>query len=194
MTDVVPLRSRPKLEDRTSRIGMIVFVAGWSMMFGALLVTYLSLRQSAPHWPPPGLPTIDRNLPTIATLALLSSSATLQLGLRAIRDARSGALRAYLAATLVLGAGFLSLQIASWTHMLHLGLDPTGSVYASCFFGLTIFHAAHVVVGLGGLSSLWPRVARGAFSAHAHRPLRNWTQYWHFMAAVWLVFFRAVYW
>jgi cytochrome c oxidase subunit 3 len=194
MSDILPLRQRPTLEDRTSRVGMIVFVAGWTMMFGALLIVYLSLRSRAPGWPPPGLPTIERGLPSIATGALLSSSATLQLGLHAIRNARPIALRGYLLATLLLGLSFLALQIASWVHMAHRGLRPTESVYASCFFGLTAFHAVHVLVGLGGLVSLWPRAARGAFSVRAHGALRGWSQYWHFMAFVWIVFFAAVYW
>jgi cytochrome c oxidase subunit 3 len=178
---------------------MIVFIAGWTMMFGSLLVAYLLLRQSAQSaqssatWPPSGLPVIDRSLPTIATAVLLASSATLQLGLHAIRGARPAALRGYLLATLALALAFVALQISSWTHMLHRGLSPTGSLYATFFFGLTSFHALHVLGGIGGLASLWPRAARGAFSAREHVAVRSWTLYWHFVDAVWVVFFAAVY-
>jgi heme/copper-type cytochrome/quinol oxidase subunit 3 len=194
MSDVLPLRGRVTPSERSARVGLIVFIAGWTMMFGALLVTYLLLRQGSTGWPPAGLPPIDRALSTAATAILLASSATLQLGLVAIRGARPAALRGYLAVTLVLAVLFLVLQTTSWVHMAHRGLDPTGSIYAACFFGLTMFHALHVLVGLFGLASLWPRVSRGAFSAHAHLAVRNWTHYWHFVDLVWLVFFGAVYW
>lgn len=194
MTRVLPLRARPSQAQRTARVGMIVFVSGWTMMFGALLVTYLLLRQHAEAWPPSGLPALERSLPTIATCVLLASSASLQLGLTAIRGARAAALRSYLVTTLLLGVGFLTLQIISWVHMLHRGLVANGSLYAACFYGLTAFHALHVVVGLGGLASLWPRAARGAFSAREHTAVASWTAYWHFVGAVWVIFFATVYW
>jgi heme/copper-type cytochrome/quinol oxidase subunit 3 len=193
MADVLPLRGRATRGERSARVGMIVFIGGWTMMFGALLVAYLQLRQSAETWPPPGLPTIDRSLPSLATAVLLASSATLQLGLHAIRNARPVGLRGYLLATLALALAFLVLQISSGPHMVHRGLSPTGSLYAAFFFGLTSFHALHVLGGLGGLISLWPRAARGAFSAREHVPVRSWTVYWHFVDVVWIVFFAAVY-
>ena len=193
MSDVVPLRARPTHVDRTARIGMIVFVAGWTMMFGALLVAYLLLRQGAPGWPPAGLPPLERSLPQVATGVLVASSVTLQLGLHAIRQARPVALRGYLVAAMLLAIAFLALQAASWVHMAHRGLDPTASLYAAGFFGLTSFHALHVAGGLVGLATLLPRALRGAFSAREHTAVRSWTLYWHFVGVVWIAFFASVY-
>jgi cytochrome c oxidase subunit 3 len=193
MSDVLPLRARATRPERSARIGVIVFIAGWSMLFGAMLVVYSLLRQGAPSWPPLGVPVIDRSLPTIATAAMVASSVTLELGLWAIRGARPIALRNYLAVTIALALSFLALQIASWTHMVHRGMSPTGSIYATCFFGLTAFHALHVAGGVVGLVSIFPRAARGAFSAREHLAVRNWTTYWHFVDVVWIAFFAAVY-
>ena len=196
MNDVIPLRTRQRSSDRAAQIGMIVFIAGWTMMFGAVLSTYLLLRSGQPagsSWQPPGLPTLDRALPTLATVVLVSSSATLQLGLGAIRSARPRALTRYLVVTLGLALAFLSLQTTSWLHMMRRGLTPTGSLYATCFFGLTMFHAMHVGVGVLGLGSLLPRARRGAFNVQAHTAVRSWTVYWHFVGVVWLVFFAAVF-
>lgn len=195
MNELIPLRARPTTSDRSARIGMIVFIAGWTMMFGALLATYLLLRSGRPEgtsWPPPGLPTVERALPTLATVVLASSSATLQLGVSAIRAARPRALTGYLVITLALSIIFLCLQATTWSHMHARGLSPTGSIYATCFYGLTLFHALHVLVGMAGLAALLPRARRGAFSAHAHLAVRSWTIYWHFVGVVWLVFFAAV--
>jgi cytochrome c oxidase subunit III len=193
MSEVVPLRARPSTDDRAARIGMAVFVAGWTMMFGALLVAYLLLRQNAEHWPPAHVPPLDRKLPTYATLVLLASSITLQLGLIAIRSARQMALRNWLVVTLALAFGFLGLQVATFARMLRRGLDPTSSIYAAGFFGLTSFHAVHVIAGIVGLCTLLPRASRGAFSARAHTAVRSWTLYWHFVGVVWCAFFLAVY-
>ena len=192
MNDVIPLRGRITHDDRAARVGMIVFIGGWTMMFGAVLVAYLLLRQDAPAWPPVGVPLFERGLPTAATAVLLASSATMQLGLHAIREARPRALVAYLGATLALALAYLALQLASWLHMMHRGLDATASLYAASFYGLGMLHALHVVVGAIGLGMLMPRALRGAFSAHKHTAVRSWTLYWHFVAVAWLAFFAAV--
>jgi cytochrome c oxidase subunit 3 len=193
MSDVVPLRGRPSIDDRAARIGMAIFVAAWTMMFGALLVAYLLLRQDAPRWPPAGAPPLDRKLPACATLVLLASSGALQLGLIAVRGARQAALRNWLVVTLLLAFAFLGLQVATFARMLRRGLDPAHGIYAEGFFGLTGFHALHVIAGVVGLCTLLPRASRGAFSARAHTAVRSWTLYWHFVGVVWVVFFVAVY-
>ena len=195
MTLVIPLRARPTREATTARVGMIVFVAGWTMMFGALLVAYLLLRSGQPEsspWPPTGLPRVPRALPTVATGVLLASSGTLSLALSSIRAARPRALSAWLWTTLALAGVFLALQTTTWLDMERLGLVPRASLYAASFFGLTLFHALHVVVGMLGLASLLPRAHRGAFSAHQHTAVRSWSLYWHFVDVAWVVFYAAV--
>ncbi len=117
----------------------------------------------------------------------------MQLGLHAIVDARPVALTRYLIASLGLGTGFVVLLVSGFIHMRHLGLALGGSLYAASFFGLTVLHAAHVLVGLGGVASLVPRARRGAFSTREHTAVRNWTSYWHFITVVWLAVFTAVY-
>ncbi len=195
MTLVIPLRARPTREAVTARVGMIVFVSGWTMMFGALLVAYLLLRSGQPEaapWPPAGLPRVPRALPTVATCVLAASSWALTLAIASIRAARPRALRAWLWATLLLAVVFLGLQTTTWLRMEQLGLAPRSSLYAASFFGLTLFHALHVVVGLLGLASLLPRAHRGAFSAHQYTALRSWALYWHFVDVAWVVFYAAV--
>ena len=190
---VVPLRAPPPADDRAARIGMTVFIAGWTMMFGALLVAYLLLRGDATRWPPAGAPPLDCRLPLTATAVLVVSSVTLQLGLGSIRKARQLAFRNWLVVTLALALGFIGVQIASFSRMLRRGLDPTSGVYAGGFFGLTGFHALHVLVGIVGLCTLVPRAVSGAFSSRSHTAVHSWTVYWHFVSVVWCVFFVAVF-
>ncbi len=193
---LIPLRARDTREARTSRVGMIVFIAGWTMMFGALLVAFLLLRAGIDddHWPPRGVPTIALTLPAIATFVLMLSSVVLQLSIAAVRSARPSSFRALLVASIVLAIVFLVVQVASWRAMLHRGLAPTRGLYAASFFGLTMFHAVHALVGVIGLGSLLPRARRGAFGAHDHLAVRNWSLYWHFVGAMWLAFFAAIAW
>jgi cytochrome c oxidase subunit 3 len=158
-------------EERTALMGMAVFVAAWAMLFAALFFAYGLSRLRALVWPPADLPPLPLVLPALATLALAVSSAALHL--RRVRLAG------------VLGVGFLVLQVVVWRQMVVAGLRPQAGAYASYFFALTVFHALHVLVGLGALGwlALRPRPL----------PLRLWTIYWHMVAVVWTVMFLLVY-
>jgi cytochrome c oxidase subunit 3 len=157
--------------ERTAVMGMAVFVASWAMLFAALFFAYGLTRVRALSWPPADLPRLPLLLPALATLLLGGSSAALHRG------------RAALAAAL--GAAFLMAQAIVWRQMYLGGLRPAAGAYASFFFALTVFHALHVLIGLGALGRL----------AWRPRPLslRLWTIYWHMVGVIWGAMFLLVY-
>jgi heme/copper-type cytochrome/quinol oxidase subunit 3 len=158
-------------QERTALMGMAIFVASWAMLFAALFFAYGLSRLHAIAWPPADLPTLPLGLPGLATLVLAASSAALHRG------------RVPLAAGL--GIGFLALQGVVWRQMLLAGLRPQAGAYASYFFALTVFHALHVLVGLGALG--WLAVRPHPLA------LRLWTVYWHMVGVIWTVMFLLVY-
>jgi cytochrome c oxidase subunit 3 len=162
--------------ERTSLLGMVMFMAAWAMLFAALFFAYGLLRLRATAWPPAELPPLPRALPAVATVLLGLSSL-------ALHRARRGAI----ALAALLGAGFLAVQAIVWVALIGAGLRPPLGPYASVFFGLTGFHALHVVVGLGALGWLAARRVTPAM------PLRLWSLYWHMVGAIWAFMFVAVY-
>ena len=148
------------------------------------------MRSRAEVWPPPDLPPLPRLAPALGTLALLGSSLAVDQGLRACRPAARRRAGLWLGLAAALGAGFLAVQLAVWTRLWWTGLTPSGGPYPSVFYGLTAIHALHVVVGLGALAWL----ARRALGRGARRlSVRLWAAYWHFVGAVWVSLFVAVY-
>jgi cytochrome c oxidase subunit 3 len=95
---------------------------------------------------------------------------------------------------MALGAAFLALQLAVWIPLWQRGfrIDNTGS-YGSIFYGLTVFHALHVLAGLGVLAVLLPGARRGRWRSGAQSRVRASAMFWHFVDAVWVVMFVAVY-
>jgi len=158
-------------QERTALMGMAIFVASWAMLFAALFFAYGLSRLRAVSWPPADLPPLPLALPALATLALGASSFLLHRG----RVRTSAAL----------GVLFLLLQAVVWREMYQVGLRPQAGAYASFFFALTVFHALHVLVGLGALG--WLAVRPRPLS------LRLWTIYWHMVSAIWGVMFLLVY-
>jgi heme/copper-type cytochrome/quinol oxidase subunit 3 len=189
------LRYRPRRSraDSTAWLGMILFLASWTMLFAALFAAYGVLRLRAPAWPPPDVPRLPLLLPGANTLAIVASSVALQSALRSARSGRiDGVLPATLAA-LALGAIFLAGQAALWTGLWRAGLRPEGGPFPSVFYGLTAFHALHVLVGLFGLGFVAVRASKASYGPTRHLGLRLWCGYWHFVGAIWVLLYAAIF-
>ncbi len=178
---------------RTSFVGMVMALASWTMMFGSLFFAYAILRLKAGAWPPAGVAPLPRLLPFVNTLVLLGSSAALHQGVRREAEARLGALRAALRVTIALGSLFLVLQLAVWVPLWRTGFTIASGVYGSIFYGLTVFHALHVLAGLGVLLALVPGARKGRLRSGRQTSVRLSAMFWHFVDAVWVVMFVAVY-
>lgn len=194
MTAVAAARFPSREESRrTSFVGMVMALASWSMMFGSLFFAYAILRLKAGTWPPEGVEALPRLLPFVNTLVLLASSIVLARGLRPVSEARPGALLGALKATLALGSLFLVLQLAVWIPLWRSGFTIASGVYGSIFYGLTVFHALHVLAGLVALLVLVPGAKSGRFRSGVQSRVRVSAMFWHFVDAVWVVMFVAVY-
>ena len=193
MGSVLPYRPPRAREETTAWLGMVIFLGSWAMMFAALFFAYGYVRTRGGEWPPAGVPRLPTLLPALNTLVLLASSACLQYGIASVR---SGGPRLFLAlvAALLLGAVFLALQLWLWNALYSGGLHAnSGGSYGSVFYGLTGFHALHVLVGLFGVGLLCRRAYKGEFSPAKYLPVRLWAMYWHFVGIVWALMFVSVF-
>lgn len=163
-------------------LGTVLGLAAWSMFFASLSFAVGWYRMREP-WPT--LPVSLLGL-SLTGLLLVAGSAVLHLGLRR-RDSPWPARSA-----LALGLGFLSLQ-ALWMHQAwwteHVRI-PEGGVSASVFHGLTALHALHVLGVTSGLFLVCWRHMRGA---DVRASLRRHVLGWHFVTAMWVLLFVAVY-
>jgi cytochrome c oxidase subunit 3 len=178
---------------RTSFVGMVMALASWTMLFGSLFFSYAVLRLRAGEWPPDGLEALPRLLPFLNTLVLGASSAVLHFGVRPAAAARPGALLRALRRTLALGSLFLALQLVVWIPLWRSGFRIDSGVFGSIFYGLTVFHALHVLAGLVALLVLVPGAARGRWVSGARSPVRLTAMFWHFVDAVWVLMFVTIY-
>jgi cytochrome c oxidase subunit 3 len=193
VSDIVPFKPKKSRRDVTSYVGMIIFLGGWAMMFAALFFAYAIVRYKQVEWPPAGENALPLVVPAINTALLVASSAALMLALRAVRGARPAGLKLWLCVSFVLACGFLASQIVVWRGLWLDGLKPSSGIYGSVFYGLTWFHALHVIVGLVGLLTLLPRAFAGRFSVGNHTAVRIWSMYWHFVDVVWVLMFMTIY-
>jgi heme/copper-type cytochrome/quinol oxidase subunit 3 len=173
--------------------GMVMFITTEATLFAALLASYFYLRfQAGGHWPPPGIDKPKLLRPLIMTALLLPSSLPVIWAERGIRKGQRWRLRLGLTATLLMGAGFLTLQGFEYADNLKK-FTFTTHVYGSLFYTITGFHGFHVTVGL--LMVLWLLAAslRGSFGYRHHERVVLAALYWHFVDLVWAAILFSLY-
>jgi cytochrome c oxidase subunit III len=194
-------------------LGMLLFITSEVMFFGGLFAAYFSIRASAAQWPPinpettPPVPFHLQVLPIsvapdgavsysfvlIATVLLVLSSVSCQIGVWAIRrDDRTGFLRA-MAITVVLGIVFLLLQATDYVILGQEGLTLASGTYGTTYYTLTGFHGAHVFGGVIMLSVVLYRGMVGQFSGKHYDAVEGASLYWHFVDVVWILLFALLY-
>ena len=133
-------------------------------------------------------------LPLLNTVLLVSSSVTVTIAHHALNKGHRGALKFWLALTVVLAIAFLGFQAEEYIHAYkELGLTLGSGVYGATFFMLTGFHGAHVTIGTLILLVMLIRVMRGHFNAEHQFGFEAATWYWHFVDVVWIGLFVFVY-
>ncbi|MFP2911557.1 cytochrome c oxidase subunit 3 [Pyxidicoccus sp. 3LFB2] len=177
-------------ESATRWLGTVLGLAAWTMFFVSLTFAVGWYRMREP-WPPLPIHLLFLALPG---LFLLVGSVGVHRAARGLFIGPEGArqLLRTLGALGVLGLGFVVGQaglthIAWWNYRLRI---PDDGVPASAFYGLTALHVLHVLVVVAGLFLSAMRLKRGVDVRDA---LRRHALGWHFVTAMWLLLFVAVY-
>ena len=160
------------------------------MTFGGLMAAYIVLATNgASEWQPFNLPVQV----WVSTALILAGSAVYNLGKVAIDRNDQPSAKKWLIATTVLGAAFISSQIAVWFELAGRGLYMRGNPYAGFFYILTAVHAVHVLGGIAALGAILLKNLRPAAGDEEILKRRTLAQvvgwYWHFMGGLWIVLF-----
>lgn len=178
-----------------NRLGMIFFLIGEAVFFSLLILSYVYFRRiwvDGQHGPTARV--LDIPLTGLFTIALLSSSLTIWLSERSLKQGNHRGMRRWLFATIVLGAIFLAGQANEYAKLFGEGITMRSGLFGSTFFTLTGFHGFHVFVGLVMLSILLGLAVAGDFEGGTHsRAFDALSLYWHFVDLVWVAVFSTVY-
>jgi len=164
-------------------VGTVVWLASELMFFSGLFAAYFTLRStSAGPWPPADV-ELNVALSGAFTLALVASSGTMQLAVRAVAAGRLPAFRAWIAATLLLAGAFVANQAHEWST---LGFSVSSHAYGSAFYVMTGFHGIHVIGGMLAMVLLLGRAGSRRFGAGELPAVEMVSYYWHFVDVVWV--------
>lgn len=175
----------------TGKLGMWVFLVSEIMFFTGLIGSYIVLRLGSPSWPNPQ-EILSIGLLAINTIVLISSSLTMALSLDAIKHGRQKALQRFLLLTVLLGSTFLFIKLFDYLRLWHEGLTIASSLFGSCYYMLTGFHALHVLSGVILMLYLFVAASRGMFSSAGYGRIEYSGLYWHFIDIVWVILFAIL--
>lgn len=133
-------------------------------------------------------------LPLINTVILLISSVTLHFAHVGLEEGKRKQLTWLLGLTILLGIGFLFLQVEEYLHAYQqMGLTLQSGIYGNTFYLLTGFHGLHVTLGTLLLIIMFFRVLKGHFTNENQFAFMSASWYWHFVDVVWVMLFIFVY-
>jgi cytochrome c oxidase subunit III len=171
-------------------LGMFLFIASETMLFGAFFTAYFFIRVvNGVPWPTPPfhLPVFVAG---VNTAILVTSSFTMHWALQSVKRGNRAGLRGGLVLTFLMGLTFLLTQIREYSR---IGFNTSDGAFATIFFCLTGLHGAHVFIGLSILFIMTVRAFRGHFSPEHHHGVEIGGIYWHFVDVMWIVVYTTVY-
>ncbi len=186
-------------------MGMWVFLITELMFFGGMFMAYLLYRYEYFTAWQEGSQLMDFWIGTVNTAVLICSSLTMVLAMLAAQRGRRRLTSVMLTVTICFAIAFLVLKgIEYHGHWVahefpgsafHFsGIDPRHvEMFFVLYFVMTGFHALHVLVGIGLVSTVLYMNARGHFSADYHNPIENVGLYWHFVDLVWIYLYPLLY-
>ncbi|MGM0899715.1 MAG: cytochrome aa3 quinol oxidase subunit III [Bacillota bacterium] len=179
-------------QNQLNILGFWIFLGAEIMLFATLFAGYFTLVNRTGNGP--SGPEIFEITPILLeTLILLTSSFTIGLGIHAMRIGNKKAMQTFFIITLLLGLGFLNLEVYEFIHYVHIGAGLQTSAFTAALLTTLGTHGAHVTFGLfWGLFILIQLRQRGLTPETANKSF-IFSLYWHFLDVVWIFIFSFIY-
>jgi cytochrome c oxidase subunit 3 len=166
------------------QFGLRVLLAVVTVLFLLLGTSYL-VRMQVWDWRPlqePGILVANTAVLILSSIALQWAKTCAETD--RIKEVRQG----FLAAGL-LTCVFLVGQLYAWSEIRHTVVFLERNPSTSFFYLVTLIHGLHLVGGLVAWVRASLRIRRGAAIAQVRMSIEMCAVYWHFLLAVWLVFY-----
>ncbi|RSK26669.1 cytochrome aa3 quinol oxidase subunit III [Bacillus sp. HMF5848] len=179
-------------QNQMNILGFWVFLGAEIVLFSTLFATYFVLEGRTAGGPTQQDMFMLKEV-MIQTIILLTSSFTCGLAIFEMRRHNLKGLLVWLIVTLLLGAGFLYMEINEFLHYVHMGATMQTSAYLSAFFALLGTHGLHVSLGIGWAILIIMQLLKHGLTPVTARKTFIISLYWHFLDVVWIFVFTFVY-
>lgn len=200
-----------------ARFGMWLFLFTELLLFGGLFLLYAVYRARFPDDFHYAATLLDPLMGGVNTLILLTSSLTMALAIATLQRGIRKTSAYFLVITVLLGLAFLAIKAVEWSSKISHQIYPSSetlvehtageNIFFGLYYGMTGFHALHVIVGLGILVVMFIGLVRrkerkqgsvsqvdqeGDDQKHATR-LESAGLFWHLVDIIWVFLFPLFY-
>jgi cytochrome c oxidase subunit 3 len=194
-----------KTQEHAARMGMWLFLSTEILLFAVLFTAYALYRFLFPLGFEEASKLAHVTMGATNTVVLITSSLTVALAIHHARKGENRKVVALLAVTIAFGALFMVLKGFEYYHHWLEGQLPgrffhyagvTGpgvSMYFTVYFLMTGLHGLHVLIGMGLLTWVAVRAARGHFGPGYSTPVELSGLYWHLIDLIWIFLFPLLY-
>lgn len=173
------------LDELPGELMMWVLIVSELLVFGAGLAVFLALRLTDVDGFAQAQTALDRAGAGLNTVVLVTSGFLAALASPLRMAGRRAMARAALGLAAALGAVFLWIKGTEYAGKAELGLGWDSHPFFTFYYGLTGFHAAHVVAGIAILLLVaWKDDPRSIETGAA---------FWHMVDLVWVLLFPVIY-
>lgn len=179
-------------QGRLNILGFWIFIGAEFILFSTLFAVYgvYNVRYAGG---PTQADIFIINDVVIQTILLLTSSFTAGLVMWEMRRGNLKALLAWLVITILLGGGFLYMEINEFIHYVDAGAGITTSAFTASLLLLLGTHGFHVTVGVGWAILLIIQLSKRGLTPKTASKTHIFTLYWHFLDVIWIFVFTFVY-
>jgi cytochrome c oxidase subunit 3 len=151
------------------------------MMFAGLTSAYI-VKSNQAGW-------VEVETPVafwISTAAILLSSLSIQMAVRAFKQRNMKNYRALVVTTLALGIMFIVFQWIGFNWMWDNGVKFKGAGAGQFLYVIAGLHAIHVLGGIVALTVMFLKAFFGNTKNYNPVPVEVISMYWHFVDGLWL--------
>ncbi|MCM3170014.1 MULTISPECIES: cytochrome aa3 quinol oxidase subunit III [Peribacillus] len=179
-------------ENRLKIFGFWIFLGAEIALFATLFAAYFVLVNGTGDGPT-GEELFQVPTLMLQTVFLLTSSFTIGLAIHAMRLGRQKAMVNFFIITLLLGLGFLGVEIYEFVEYVHEGATIQTSGFLSSLFTTLGTHGAHVTLGLFWGTFIILQIKKRGLTAETTNKAFIFSLYWHFLDVVWIFIFSFIY-
>lgn len=159
------------------------------MMFAGLTSAYI-VKGSQPEWSTVEMPRIFY----YSTAAIVASSITIQMALKAFKERSMMAYRRLITVTAILGSLFIALQLIGFNQLWNAGINFKGAGAGQFLYIIFGLHVLHVLGGVVTLLVMFFKAFSSKIRNYNPVTIELASTYWHFVDLLWIYLFVFFLW
>lgn len=178
-----PPRQPGELPKNTVLVGTLLVLVGNAMLLAGLIAVWVSIKSSAPAWPPRDV-AVGTYLPTVVTITAAMTAFSVQWAVSSIRrnDQRNTVIA--VALSIFLGIAIVNAQ---WYTIVRTGFGINDHPYGTLYDLLIGYHLVNMAIAICALGLVGARALVGHFGREGYDQMKAAAAVWQYANAAWAV-------